>query len=1115
MRQKEPRVMEHSAHNALRSNSYNQSVQTFLEKLIGITSAAMRPLPTQTGDGTYVPQPEQDGPLKALVSLNFRDVSTIAGISKALITSEPVDDRTYQMERIIQLGCDLPLESAPGRGLRGSFVNTLWNDLQHPPLSYMTEAFRYREADGSYNNIHTPKIGAANTPYARTVRPLKPQKYALPDPGVIFDSVLVRKQFKPHPTKISSMLFYLATLIIHDTFHSDFRNPGMNLNSSYLDLAPLYGSSQEEQNTVRTFKDGKLKPDCFASRRVLGFPPGVAVMLIMFNRWHNYIASQLASINENGRFNQPSDHDAQALSKRDHDLFHTARWITCGLYINIILKDYVRVILNLNRSNSAWSLDPREEEDRKFWGEGAASGTGNQVSAEFNCVYRWHTGISERDDAWIQRTYRDLLSGKDPNEVSMPELMAALKRFEATIPADPIERPVAGIKRNDDGTLPDEPLVKILTESTQDIAGAFGANNVPKVMRAIEILLMTQTRKWNLASLNEFRAHFNLKTYESFEEINPDPEVAEQLKHLYEHPDMVELYPGLVFEAAKEPMIPGSGLCPSFTTSRAVLADAVALVRGDRFYTTDYTPNNLTHWGFNECNYDMAVDNGAVFYKLILRAFPNHFKPNSVYAHFPFNTPWENEKIHHDLGIHDKYDYTEPVYVAPPIMIHSYDAATKILSDKVNFKVTWGDTISYLMSHDNQVYGKNFMLSGDGEKGVSSRAAVDRALYRQDWNTQVKKFYEDITVDLLKRHSYKLAGVNTVDIIRDVVNLGQAHFSAEVFCIPMKTEANPHFILTEREVYQMMAAVFACIFIDADPVKSFPLHQAAYKATQILGSLVEGIAQTSTSSSFLGHLFDRVNRSPTLSNYGTHMVKQLLSSGHSIKEAVWTHILPTAGGMVAIQGQVLSQVLDFYLEDSNKHHWKQISRLARLDTPEADDLILRYFMEGARIRSVIALLRSVQNEATVTDGEKIVHVQKGDRLIVNLVSADMDSAAFPEPEKVKLDRPMDSYIHYGWGPHECIGLKASKLGLSTMLKTIAKLEGLRKAPGPQGQLKKVMQRGFTAYLMEDGTTIVPFPCSMRVCFDGELPEVGKEAWVDIEGDGALDSYLETTFAMEF
>ena len=66
------------------------------------------------------------------------------------------------------------------------------------------------------------------------------------------------------------------------------------MTSSYLDLAPLYGSTQQEQDTVRAFKDGKLKPDCFSEKRILGFPPGVGVFVIMFNRFHNYVVTQLA-----------------------------------------------------------------------------------------------------------------------------------------------------------------------------------------------------------------------------------------------------------------------------------------------------------------------------------------------------------------------------------------------------------------------------------------------------------------------------------------------------------------------------------------------------------------------------------------------------------------------------------------------------------------------------------------------------------------------------------------------------------------------------------------------------------------------------------------------------
>jgi linoleate 10R-lipoxygenase len=60
-----------------------------------------------------------------------------------------------------------------------------------------------------------PKLGAANTNYARSVRPLTVQPTSLPDPGVIFDCLFARNHYREHPNKVSSVLFYWASIIIH------------------------------------------------------------------------------------------------------------------------------------------------------------------------------------------------------------------------------------------------------------------------------------------------------------------------------------------------------------------------------------------------------------------------------------------------------------------------------------------------------------------------------------------------------------------------------------------------------------------------------------------------------------------------------------------------------------------------------------------------------------------------------------------------------------------------------------------------------------------------------------------------------------------------------------
>ena len=109
-------------------------------------------------------------------------------------------------------------------------------------------------------------------------------------------------------------------------------------------------------------------------------------------------------------------------------------------------------------------------------------------------------------------------------------------------------------------------------------------------MKAVETLGIEQGRKWKVATLNEFRKFFKLQPYATFKDINEDEDVAKSLETLYTHPDYVELYPGLVAEQAKHVEIPGSGLCPGYTIATTILSDAVALVRGDRFYTVVCVP---------------------------------------------------------------------------------------------------------------------------------------------------------------------------------------------------------------------------------------------------------------------------------------------------------------------------------------------------------------------------------------------------------------------------------------------------------------------------------------------------------------------------------------------
>ncbi|KAL8965257.1 MAG: hypothetical protein Q9183_003949 [Haloplaca sp. 2 TL-2023] len=742
-------------------------IQSNFEKFAHLLQTSNRPLPTQGGEGSDMEEGQPSGFLQDLKTFGFKDINTMLQVMKGKATGELQDDKTYTMEYLMQLVAGLPSNSKLRVDLTNSFIDELWNSLQHPPMSYMTDKYMYRQPDGSYNNVMYPMLGAANTPYARSVNSRILAPGAMPDPGLVFDSVMARDKFVEHPNKVSSVFFYWASLIIHDLFQTDHRDFGNSQTSSYLDLSTLYGDTEEDQNAIRTFQGGKLKADCFSEARLLGFPPGCGVFLILLNRFHNYVVEQLALINENGRFSKPreglgDEAKAKAWAKYDHDLFNTGRLITCGLYINITLYDYLRTIVNLNRSNTTWTLDPRAKMGNGFSSNGTPSGVGNAVSAEFNLAYRWHSCISEKDDLWTQGLYKELF-GKSADEVSFEELLQGLGKWEAGLDPDPQKRSFANLQRGPDGKLPDEGLVKILTESVEDVAGAFGANNIPKCLRAISMLGLQQGRKWNLGSFNEFRKFFGLKPHDSFESINSDPTVADGLKHLYGHPDFVEIYTGLVSEEAKVPMVPGVGIAPTFTISRAVLSDAVALVRGDRFYTVDYNTKSLTNWGYSEVQYNLNIEQGCMISKLILRTLPNWFKTDSIYAHYPMTVPSENRKIMRDLKREQDYSWDRPTFKSPGVSVTSYPAVKHVLERGQDYNVPWSDATGWLFGKG----GQDFMLSGDSSFHTKQKQTMEKALFKDNWNQSIKNFYEEITLKLLHQKSFKLAGMNMVDITKE------------------------------------------------------------------------------------------------------------------------------------------------------------------------------------------------------------------------------------------------------------------------------------------------------------------------------------------------------------
>lgn len=192
--------------------------------------------------------------------------------------------------------------------------------------------------------------------------------------------------------------------------------------------------------------------------------------------------------------------------------------------------------------------------------------------------------------------------------------------------------------------------------------------------------------------------------------------------------------------------------------------------------------------------------------------------------------------------------------------------------------------------------------------------------------------------------------------------------------------------------------------------------------------------------------------------------------------------------------------MDFYLSPQGTQYLPEIRRLARLNTADADDQLLHYCMEAIRLNGTFGSYRVAANRTTVVDGRgadaKRISVEPGDKVFVSFVGAARDPVVFPDPDEVRLDRPLESYIHYGEGPHTCLGRDASRVALTAMLKVVGSLNNLRRVSGllrrefgeevvvltafagtgPQGAAEEDSQGGWVLCLHEGRSRkLLPFP----------------------------------------
>ncbi|KAF7300907.1 Heme peroxidase [Mycena kentingensis (nom. inval.)] len=1022
------------------------------------------------------------------------DPRTMAAFIQQAHHPEAVDDRLGAFSAGLDLLYKLPADSDASKKLGDTAVGTFYNDLPHPSVSFLGPERSFRSSDGAGNNLHIPDLGRAGMPYARNVQgKWAYAQTALPDPGLVFDTLFkARGERRMHAGGNSSLTFAFATIVIHSLFRTDHRDWNINTTSSYLDLSPLYGVDQAAQDQVRNKEAGRglLYPDTFSEDRLSFLPPAASAILVLFSRNHNvsssspkrevadhrrkYIANMLLKINERKCWSDPAPTDEAKRAKQDEDIFQTARLVNCGHFMGMIMSDYVAGFLG-QCDGGAWKMNAFDP--ITLDGAEVRRGEGNHCSVEFNVLYRWHPTLSKEDGQWTKDVFDRAFKGKPAEELTLEDFERAAGETFASVNPDPKQRTFGGMKRDADGRFPDSALAKILLDATDSPAGAYGARNTPPCLRVIEIMGILQARQWGVCTMNEFRSFMGLKPFVEWGEWSSDRGG------------------GGGGEAACEDTMPitkGSRFAAGYTMTRAVLADAISLVRGDRFYTTDFSPAHLTAWGYQDCLRDPNNGGfGGELTKLLMRHLPRHYPYNSVYGCFPFYTPTKMLESLTRMGIADQYTFDRPTPARVPVVLHDFTAINYVFSDPARFKNV------YDMKDIGNGYG--FLLGFDEPKKHDPDLAL--ALHglfpTQGSMSDYRVWYREKIGNLVEDRSFALDGARGrfVDIVRNVVNVAAIHWATDKLCgIALKTKENPSGMYTEQEMYDMFETMFTLTFLSiGDNEHMFSRRWAAFQCGGIIQALIgksilEVAPHTATNpvvgfiSSVSKFIWSPANKPcyPFLS--------KLTETGRPVNELV-AMVLSLAVGSSVNYANAAVNVIDFYLDDARAAERADIISLVQRQDIAAQERLYGYVREGMRLNPQFpGLYRDAAVDASIPqgDGKPNVEVKAGDRIWGSFRNAHLQPTEFPNPTSVDPTRPRSAYHTGGAGFHACRGQVFAEQTIAEILKVVFKLKNVRRAPGDMGRLagfKTVFNETETkVYLTPYGTTSA-WPGSMWLQWD--------------------------------
>jgi len=511
------------------------------------------------------------------------------------------------------------------------------------------EVKRARTADGTFNDLADPWMGAAgtgfgrNAPLAKTITHTK--KLLDPDPRLISRKLMARDSFKPagivntiaaawiqfenhnwffhghgDPDKVINIplgpgddfpenpMRIRQTLPIHGEIHDGEPAPVFaNTETHWWDGSQIYGTGKPKQSEVRTFKDGKVKVQddgrLYESAKYPGIDltgfeenywAGVGLLHTLFAREHNSVCDALKKAYpslDDQRLYELGVLVVSALIAK----IHTVEWTPC-----ILRHPALQIAMSANWYGALGETF-KDRIGRVGDSEVLSGIVGSPVdhhtapfslTEEFVTVYRLHSLIP---DDW---NFFSLESGEHLMNKTFTQIQGKYTRDF-----------MDSLQMGD-----------LWYSMGMASAGAVCLHNYPNALRKLErldgqvtdlaTLDIVRDRERGVPRYNDFREMLRMPRRKSIDEITPNKEWAREINEIYNGDvDLVDVQIGMQAEQ------PPKGFGFSDTAFRIFILMASRRLKSDRFFTNDFKPETYTQVGFDWVNNTSMKD-------VILRHYP-------------------------------------------------------------------------------------------------------------------------------------------------------------------------------------------------------------------------------------------------------------------------------------------------------------------------------------------------------------------------------------------------------------------------------------------------------------------------------------------------------------